>query len=58
MMPVLPLSTSRRYLILTAIFDRETFDNIRQKMSNNAPRVAHPRSVPGFYLLSGLIYYS
>ena len=41
-----------------AIIDRETFDNIRQKMSNNAPRVVHPRSVPSFYLLSGLIYCS
>jgi hypothetical protein len=27
-------------------------------MSNNAPQVVHPRSVPSFYLLSGLIYYS
>ncbi len=41
-----------------AVIDRETFDNIRQKMSNNAPQTVHPRTVPSFYLLSGLLYCS
>ena len=41
-----------------AIIDRETFDNIRQKMSNNAPQTVHPRIVPSFYLLSGLLFCS
>ena len=42
----------------TAAIDRETFDNIRQKMGNNAPKAVHPRVVPSFYLLSGLLYCS
>ena len=41
-----------------AIIDRETFDNIRQKMGNNAPKAVHPRVVASFYLLSGLLYCS
>ncbi len=41
-----------------AVIDRETFDNIRQKMSNNAPQTVHPRIIPSFYLLSGLLYCS
>ncbi len=41
-----------------AVIDRETFDNIRQKMSNNAPQTVHPRTVPSFYLLSGLLHCS
>lgn len=41
-----------------AVIARETFDNIRQKMSNNAPQTVHPRTVPSFYLLSGLLYCS
>ncbi len=42
----------------TAIIDRETFYNIRQKMAANAPQTVHPRIVPSFYLLSGLLYCS
>jgi site-specific DNA recombinase len=41
-----------------AIIDRETFDNIRQKMAGNAPQAVHPRVVPSFYLLSGLLFCS
>jgi DNA invertase Pin-like site-specific DNA recombinase len=39
-----------------AVIDRETFNNVRQKMSNNAPKAVHPRVVASFYLLSGLLY--
>ena len=42
----------------SAIINRETFDNIRQKMGNNAPKAVHPRVVASFYLLSGLLYCS
>jgi len=38
-----------------AIIDRETFQSVQRKMGSNAPRVVHPRTVPSFYLLSGLI---
>jgi site-specific DNA recombinase len=37
------------------IINRDTFNNIRQKMGANAPQTVHPRSVPIFYLLSGLL---
>ena len=40
------------------MIERKTFDNIRQKMGNNAPQAVHPRVVPSFYLLSGLIFCS
>ena len=40
----------------SAIIDRNTFDNIRQKMTSNAPQVVHPRVVPRFYLLRGMLY--
>ena len=41
-----------------AIIDRDTFNNIRQKMAANAPQTIHPRIVPSFYLLSGLLFCS
>ncbi len=41
-----------------AIIDRHIFDNVRQKMGDNAPKAVHPRIVPSFYLLSGLLYCS
>ncbi len=41
-----------------AIIDREIFNIIRQKMSNDAPKAIHPRIVPSFYLLSGILYCS
>ena len=41
-----------------AVIDRGTFDSIRQKMGNNAPKAVHPRVVASFYLLSGLLYCS
>ena len=41
-----------------AVIDRGTFNNIRQKMGNNAPKAVHPRVVASFYLLSGLLYCS
>ena len=41
-----------------AIIDRNTFDNIRQKMTSNAPQVVHPRAVPSSFLLSGMIFCS
>ena len=41
-----------------AIIDRETFNSVRQKMGNNAPKAVHPRVVASFYLLSGLLHCS
>jgi site-specific DNA recombinase len=41
-----------------AIVDRKTFCDVRRKMGNNAPQAVHPRIVPSFYLLSGLIFCS
>jgi site-specific DNA recombinase len=41
-----------------AIIDRQTFDIINQKMASHCPQVIHPRNVPSFYLLSGLIFCS
>ena len=41
-----------------AVINRETFDSIRQKMGNNAPKAVHPRVVASFYLLSGILYCS
>ncbi|MFH1662681.1 MAG: recombinase family protein [Chloroflexota bacterium] len=37
-----------------AIIDKQTFQQIRSKMALNAPVAVHPRTVPSFYLLSGL----
>jgi site-specific DNA recombinase len=41
-----------------AIIDRETFNLVQQKMASKRPEVIHPRVVPSFYLLSGLLYCS
>jgi DNA invertase Pin-like site-specific DNA recombinase len=41
-----------------AIIDRETFNAVQQRMAANAPRAVHPRTVPSFYLLSGLLHCS
>lgn len=41
-----------------AIIDRETFRVIRQKRASRSPQVTHPRTVPSFYLLSGLLFCS
>lgn len=41
-----------------AIIDKETFQAVQKKMASNAPRAVHPRTVPSFYLLSGLLYCS
>jgi len=41
-----------------AIIDKETYSLVRQKMAVDAPEAVHPRVVPSFYLLSGLIYCS
>jgi site-specific DNA recombinase len=34
------------------------FFDVRSKMANNAPEEIHPRVVPSFYLLSGLLFCS
>jgi site-specific DNA recombinase len=39
-----------------AIIERETYSLVRQKMAADAPEAVHPRIVPSFYLLSGLLY--
>ena len=41
-----------------AIIDRETFTLVQQRMAANAPESIHPRVVPSFYLLSGLLFCS
>jgi len=41
-----------------AIIDKETFDLVQRKMSLKRPQVIHPRTVPSFYLLSGLLFCS
>ena len=41
-----------------AIIDQETLYSVGQKISANAPVEIHPRTVPSFYLLSGLLYCS
>jgi len=38
-----------------AIIDKETFWQVQTKMATNAPRAVHPRIVPSFYLLSGML---
>jgi hypothetical protein len=40
------------------IIDKDTFQYIQGKMSSNAPRLVHPRTIPSFYLLSGLLFCS
>ena len=39
-----------------AIVDPETFDIVQKKMSSKRPQVVHPRTVPSFYILSGLLF--
>ena len=41
-----------------AIIDKEIFQQVQRIMSKNAPRAVHPRIVPSFYLLSGLLFCS
>jgi site-specific DNA recombinase len=40
------------------IIDKDTFWQIQRVMSENAPRAVHPRIVPSFYLLSGMMFCS
>ena len=40
------------------IVDRETFDLVQRKLAAKSPVVTHPRTVPSFYLLSGLLFCS
>jgi len=42
----------------TAIIPQDVFDKVRQKMQARRPEAVHPRTVPSFYLLSGLLYCS
>ena len=41
-----------------AIIDRDTFQLVQRKMALKRPQVTHPRTVPSFYLLSGLLFCS
>ena len=41
-----------------AIIPQHIFDQVRQKMQARRPEAVHPRTVPSFYLLSGLLYCS
>ena len=41
-----------------AIIDKRTFQSIKEKMSSTAPIALHPRTIPSFYLLSGLLFCS
>jgi site-specific DNA recombinase len=41
-----------------AIVDRVTFTAVQNKMASRQPQTVHPRVVPSFYLLSGLLYCS
>ena len=41
-----------------AIIDRETFDLVQKKMAARRPVAVHPRVLPSFYLLSGLLHCS
>ncbi len=41
-----------------AIIPQDVFDRVRQKMQARRPEAVHPRTVPSFYLLSGLLYCS
>ncbi|MBI4188787.1 MAG: recombinase family protein, partial [Chloroflexi bacterium] len=38
------------------IIDKDTFRQVQSVMSNNAPKAVHPRIVPSFYLLSGILF--
>ena len=41
-----------------AIIDRDTFQLVQRKMAAKSPQLTHPRTVPSFYLLSGLLFCS
>ena len=41
-----------------AIIDKATFAQVQKKMSSKRPEATHPRTVPSFYLLSGLLFCS
>jgi site-specific DNA recombinase len=41
-----------------SIVDRKVFQLVQKKMASNAPQAVHPRTVPSFYLLSGLLFCS
>ena len=41
-----------------ALIDKDIFASVQAKMAAKRPRVLHPRTVPSFYLLSGLLYCS
>ncbi len=41
-----------------AIIDRQTFQLVQRKMASKSPQVIHPRTVPSFYLLSGILFCS
>lgn len=41
-----------------AAIDRETFQLVQKKMASKSPKATHPRTVPSFYLLSGLLFCS
>ena len=38
------------------IIDKDTFWQVQRVMFENAPRAVHPRIVPSFYLLSGILF--
>ncbi len=38
------------------IIDKYTFNQVQKVMSKNAPKTVHPRIVPSFYLLSGILF--
>lgn len=37
------------------IIDKDAFRQVQKVMFKNVPRTAHPRIVPSFYLLSGIL---
>ena len=39
-----------------AIIDKDTFRLVQHKMALKRPKVTHPRTVPSFYLLSGILF--
>ena len=40
------------------IVDRKVFQLVQKKMASKRPQVTHPRTVPSFFLLSGLLFCS
>jgi site-specific DNA recombinase len=41
-----------------AIIDKDTFYQVQKIMPDNVPKTVHPRIVPSFYLLSGILFCS